>query len=649
MDFVAVLSSGASPVVSLSASDPVRAEAGQCAARCTDLECASTGQEASQCCQIAGFDAVRDVSLARLEPAFRQLLADEALEFVFQPIVDMRDALIYGYEALMRGPDGSPLKAPDVLLRLARSTANCLRLEEAAVFGAIRGFGADARPGRLFVNVSAPTICALARDRGNALFKVAVEAGVAPSRLMFELTEHERVRNPECLKAALDVFSAQGVGLALDDFGDGRSSLRLWTELQPDIVKLDKYFVRGIHRDRRKVDVLHAIQGLAERLGALLVAEGIEEGAELAVLRDLGCVYAQGFYLGRPCATPCAEIVPEAAAVLVSEKISVLPTNVPRPDFGQTVERLLVQAPPLASSASNEEAHQRFMSHPELHAVAVVDGGYPVGLLNRRTFLDGYAQRFFHELFGKRSCTLLMNATPFRVEKSVLLDSMVRMLAGDDQRYLFEGFIITDGGRYAGLATGESLVRAVTERRVEAARHANPLTLLPGNIPITEHIRRLLEARGRFAACYFDLNNFKPFNDLYGYWRGDEMIKLAAEVVSSHCDPEQDFVGHVGGDDFVVLFQSEDWAARCRRVLAEFSIRARSLFNREDLARNGFESEDRHGFRRFFPLTGMAVGAVLVEPGAYATAEEVASAAAAAKKLAKESEDGFHAARAGEV
>jgi diguanylate cyclase (GGDEF)-like protein len=146
----------------------------------------------------------------------------------------------------------------------------------------------------------------------------------------------------------------------------------------------------------------------------------------------------------------------------------------------------------------------------------------------------------------------------------------------------------------------------------------------------------------RFAACYFDLNNFKPFNDSYGYWRGDEMIKLAARVIQAACDPSEDFVGHVGGDDFVVLFQSDDWMARCRRIVAEFNQQARALFDAEDVRRDGFESEDRQGCRARFALTTIAVGAVVIEHGRYCTPESVASAAAAAKKVAKQSRDGMH-------
>lgn len=573
---------------------------------------------------------------------FLEVMRGHQLEFVFQPIVDLHKVSIFGYEALMRGPVGTPLHTPNSLLTKARSLGHLVELECQAALSAIRAYGQYQLGERLFVNLSAPAILALATDRGTHLFKVAVESGVAPSNLMFELTEHERVEDPEGLQTALEVFKTQGVGLALDDFGDGRSSLRLWAQLQPDIVKLDRYFVTDIHRDSRRVDIFRALVDLAQHIGSLLVAEGVEHTDELAVLRDLGCVYAQGYLLGKPEAVPARHIQDAALAVLASSKISILPNTQPKPEIGQTVHKLIVKAPALSPFASNDDVHRFFQMHPDLHAVAIVDEGYPVGLIDRRSFIDLCARRYFHELFGRYSCTRFMNATPLRVEHTVRLDAMLPLLAGNDQRYLSEGLIITEGGRYTGLATGENLVRSVTERRVEAARHANPLTFLPGNIPITEHIRRLLDAGVLFVTSYFDLNNFKPYNDLYGYWQGDEMIKLVAEIVLSHCDPSADFVGHVGGDDFIVIFQSEDWMQRCQQVIREFRLRSRTLFSEADLARNGFESEDRQGFKVVFPLTEIAVGAVMSNAGPFRSPEDIASAAAVAKKIAKRSPDCFH-------
>jgi hypothetical protein len=88
------------------------------------------------------------------------------------------------------------------------------------------------------------------------------------------------------------------------------------------------------------------------------------------------------------------------------------------------------------------------------------------------------------------------------------IEELTSVLTSADQRYLTEGFIITDGGRYRGVGSGEQLVRAVTEARIEAARHANPLTLLPGNIPITQHVERLLARLSQLAVAFL---RFRPF------------------------------------------------------------------------------------------------------------------------------------------
>jgi diguanylate cyclase (GGDEF)-like protein len=185
------------------------------------------------------------------------------------------------------------------------------------------------------------------------------------------------------------------------------------------------------------------------------------------------------------------------------------------------------------------------------------------------------------------------------------------------------------------LGTGEQLVRSVTETRIEAARHANPLTFLPGNIPISQHIERLIRKKVCFVACYADLNNFKPFNDYYGYWRGDEMIRLLARLAMEQCDSQRDFLGHVGGDDFILLFQSPDWRQRSERLVEAFNTQAQSLF--DDAARNagGIEAEDRQGVLRFFPCTTVSIGAIAIDGSQFSRAEDVANLAALAKHDAK--------------
>jgi diguanylate cyclase (GGDEF)-like protein len=203
-----------------------------------------------------------------------------------------------------------------------------------------------------------------------------------------------------------------------------------------------------------------------------------------------------------------------------------------------------------------------------------------------------------------------------------------------DPRYLADGFVITENGRYLGIDTTRDLIREITQLQINAARYANPLTLLPGNVPITEHIERLLGAGTAFCACYCDVDNFKPFNDVYGYHKGDEIIRLTARVMSQQCDPERDFIGHIGGDDFIVLFQSMDWEHRCRMALEQFALHVPTLLSEEDRARGGLMSEDRRGEETFFPFPTLSIGAVVVHTNELTSHFEV-SAAADAKKQAK--------------
>lgn len=566
----------------------------------------------------------------------RDLVANQALRAHFQPIVDLKGAEVFGHEALIRGPAGSPLSMPDALFAAAQREGIGIELEVACVRQAVFSWGRAAARGKLFLNMSAAALVhALARRNLKDLLAATISQGVAPSSLVVELTEHERVPDHQALVDAVTALRRAQVAIALDDFGDGRSSLRLWSEVKPEIVKIDKYFIKDLARNGDKLQTWRAMLQLADTFGSQLVAEGIETEEELRLVRDLGVTFGQGWALGRPAVEPVSSLLPGAAKVLASADISVFPELKRAGNSGLTAARLLIEAPTLSPEASHHDAMALFQSDELLHAIAIVADDKPVGLLHRPQFIARYAQPYFKELYGRKPCTLFASLAPLTVELHTGIEELTSVLTSGDQRYLTEGFLITEGGRYCGLGTGEHLVRAVTEARIEAARHANPLTFLPGNIPISDHISRLLASGRDFVAAYADLNHFKPYNDQYGYWRGDEMIKLVARMASAHCDARRDFIGHVGGDDFVILFQSDDWERRCQRIVDGFNDKARELFDPQALAAGGILAEDRHGDMRFHPCTTLCIGAVRVQPGHFNHAEDVASAAAAAKRQAK--------------
>jgi diguanylate cyclase (GGDEF)-like protein len=570
------------------------------------------------------------------------LLRGSGLYVVYQPIASLDDGCIYSHEALIRGPQDSPLHSPDALFSAASREGLNFEFENRCVISAVEQWGELKNPGRLFVNISAAVLVLVLKACGrDALVQLINGFGVLPRMLVLEITEHERVTDMDRLARAVEIVRDAGVSLALDDFGDGRSSLRLWSQLKPEFVKIDKYFTQNISQNVDKLKTIQALQQIAAIFDTALIAEGIETRLDLRVLRDLGIPYGQGYLLGRPAEHPKVHVEQDALDVLHDRQVAVFPELNKAAQLGSLRRIAVIQAPTASTETSIDELAQAFLADGELHAMAVVEAGRPIAIVNRMRFMNEYSRQYYREVWGRKSCMMHANREPRLIERHHNVDELIGILTSDDQRYLADGFIVTENGRYAGLGTADQLVRSVTETRIEAARHANPLTFLPGNVPISQHIARLLNSGARFVACYADLNNFKPFNDQYGYWRGDEMIRLLAKVVLSHCDPQRDFVGHVGGDDFIVLFQSVDWKVRSQRIIADLAAQARSLFDDQARQIGGIQAEDRHGISRFFPCTTLSIGAVLVQPGHFARVEEVATEAALAKHHAKTAKTGL--------
>ena len=582
-------------------------------------------------------------------PRIEELIARRDLSAVFQPIIDFDDGAILGYEGLIRGPAGTPLETPFALFSQALAEGCALELEQAAARTCINAFAKLDFDGKLFLNFSAGAILQLADAQEDTLALLR-HRGVDPQRIVIELTEQSTILDVASFLPVISTLRAAGAQFALDDYGTANASMNLWVRLQPDVVKIDRFFIHGIASDSLKFEAVRAMQHFANASGARLVAEGIEDEADLIVVRDMGIGCGQGFFFGRPHAQPASSVTDDARDALRAGHIAVFPETTrtassASPSGGMASAKMMVHAPALPRHATNNDVLELFNRLPDLHAVAVVEHHEPVALINRRSFMDRYALPYHRELFGKRPCLQFANASPVIIEQSMTVEQMAKLLASDDQRYLADGFVITDNhGKYAGLGTGEKLVRAVTEVRIEAARYANPLTFLPGNIPISSHIARLLGHDAGFYACYVDLNHFKPFNDQYGYWQGDEVLKFAAAVLADVCDPTRDFLGHVGGDDFLILFQSEDWRERVLRAIHLFNEGAQRFYAPTDRLAGGIHGEDRRGNPTFFGFVTMAIGCVRVEsdggPSFYSS-EEIASVAALAKRRAKHEASGF--------
>jgi diguanylate cyclase (GGDEF)-like protein len=176
-------------------------------------------------------------------------------------------------------------------------------------------------------------------------------------------------------------------------------------------------------------------------------------------------------------------------------------------------------------------------------------------------------------------------------------------------------------------------------RRAAQRPVANPLTGLPGNILITEEIKHRLKGASPFALLYIDIDNFKAFNDTYGPARGDRVIRLVAEILTELTDSASagnDFVGHIGGDDFAMLTAPERIDLLCTQIIARFDERVRALYDREDLERGYLQGVDRQGVPRHFPITSLSIGVVTNTQRSFSDYEEITRVAAEMKRFAKQ-------------
>lgn len=563
----------------------------------------------------------------------QDILRQRNLSALFQPILDLKGGEFIGFEGLIRGPADSALHSPFSLFSAAHQHGLSLEIEMLCRQIVLEGFARLKLPGSLFLNVS-PTALTHPSFRNGQTLEYMRKVGITPEQVVIELTENQPTFDFEDVRNALLHYRSMGFKIAMDDLGEGFSSLRLWSELRPEYVKIDMHFVQGVDTDQFKQQFLKSIQQIADSCGAHVIAEGIENEEELAVVKATGLALGQGYFIGRPNPNPPLVASSEAARIISNALVSVTSNGSPS-HSSHTAQKLLVHIEPASPDTDNNEIFARFSADHTLHSIPVVKNGKPLGLINRYNFIDRFAQPFQRELLGKKPCRQIMGANPLLVEKNTTLHEISQFLAESKNRHFADGFIITDEGRYLGAGTGQDLLRAITQMQIEAARYANPLTLLPGNVPINENIERLLHTDTPFYACYCDLDSFKPFNDVYGYRKGDEMIQLTGRILHWACDPKLDFIGHIGGDDFIMLMRSHDWKKRCDNALQSFAHASASLVNEHHRWNGGYESEDRHGCIVFNPLPTLSIGAAHIPSRRFHSHLEVSEIATEAKKMAK--------------
>lgn len=563
------------------------------------------------------------------------ILRDSHLRAVFQPVLDNHQQCFIGYEALIRGPVGSALEAPNALFTRAEVEDRLNEVEFLAWQTEIQAFAALGLDGLLFLNASTEPLGA--DESARVLLEALQEFGIAPDRVVLEVTEHAPMGPQWHLNGGLVLLREAGLRVAIDDYGTGYANASLLRRLEPDLIKLDGAFVND-PASRFDIAWLKNMARLAEELSIGVLAEGVESEKALSLVRECGIGYAQGYWIARPSENP-----PRAPVATSAESPPVIPNAeaagdlvmIPRSQH-PSVHLIAAMTPPLTAAILNNEVADRFEQDSELMLLPIVDEQQrPVGLIERYHFLEGYGQRYGRDLYGKRSCAHFMQPLEFTADEHESIQASAARVARGMQKKNVPGIIVTRNQAYLGVVPLARLMGVISEMQLEAARYANPLTSLPGNVPINDHIDLLLESRTPFTACYVDIDQFKPFNDQYGYSAGDDLIIALAEALGAGWSSSGDFVGHIGGDDFFVLFQRATGLSGVPALQQRFDEAVRRLSLPEHVNAGGYTGENRRGQELFHALPTLSMGAVRANPDRFSSHRELSEWLARAKKMAK--------------
>ena len=169
-------------------------------------------------------------------------------------------------------------------------------------------------------------------------------------------------------------------------------------------------------------------------------------------------------------------------------------------------------------------------------------------------------------------------------------------------------------------------------------RRISALTGLPGNVQIHAELKKRITNKEEFTVLYLDLDNFKAYNDVYGFLKGDEIIEFTADTILKCIHDkysENSFVGHIGGDDFIAIVPDIEVDDICQSIIAVFDKKVTKFFTEEDLERGYIEVANRKGIIEQFSLTSISIGAVIVEKGRFSNILEIGEVGAQVKHMAK--------------
>ncbi|MET7348492.1 GGDEF domain-containing protein [Streptomyces mirabilis] len=452
----------------------------------------------------------------------------DTVRFAFQPVVNLTTGGVAALEILARPESG------DILAQARRDPELDGRLAALAIRAAARR--ETMLP--LHVNVFAGTLADLGRLA--ALRDAVREAGRLPWEVTIDIGPPYTHVPHQALLEAVSTVRSEGFRICADGVGDGDVPLRLLTDVAPELVKLDASLLA-------RPPAVRAMRTLCEQLGALLSVEGVETELQCAAAVSAGAQLAQGELFAPPARLPVADVYVPA----LSPGVAAAPRS------GPSVRQFVRPAALLPATASAGQVRALLTGSPDVSGVLLVDpSGIPVRSVHRSRFLLSMSGPYGHALYADRPAAKLGDP-PRTVGADATAWEVLDVVAdGERDRTSDDVAVVDHYGRCVGVVRLADLVRALSESRVEEAAGLNPLTRLPGSDAITGEVDRRIADGRTFALSWLDVDHFKQVNDGAGFAAGDELIRAVGRTLQ-HAASGTTRVGHIGGDDFLVLAEPE--------------------------------------------------------------------------------------------
>lgn len=580
----------------------------------------------------------------RAEPGarWRAVIAD--LSHAFQPVVNIHSGHTYGLEALLRGFEAAGFASAEALFDAAHADGALAAVDAALKEKAVAAYAAwpFGRDRKLFVNVDARLFADPEHDSLSHTRQVLGAHGLEEGAVILDISE--RAPFNDFLRAFLREKQTRRSALryAVDDFGAGLGSLQTLYGAHPDFIKIDRTLLAGSSEDARKKIFFSHIVSIAHLLGIMVVAEGVENETEYFVCKEVGCDLIQGFVVCPPL---------DRVDAVEREYLSV--RDLSRRDRRQSRsdERILLERmealEPLPLDTRMLEVFERFRAEKARTFFPVVDAaGEPRGIIREGDLKDYTYSQFGRDLMTNRAYgrTLEHFVSPCPVAAiNLAAERILEIFSGSDNA---EGLILVDGqSRYAGFLSATALLRVINDKNLTLARDQNPLSRLPGNTVIHEYLSECLsDASVEHVMVYYDFDNFKPFNDHYGFRQGDRAIQAFADLLRRRFGGPEDFIAHVGGDDFVSGRKSvADFEPLKREIAATLDLfreEVAAFYDESARERGAIVVADRYGIERAFPLLTVSAAVVRIRPESRQRGDDhLSPLIAGLKKLAKSDPD----------